>query len=192
MNALEIVIIEVVKLIFFSIAWYLIARFFYPHYSKKVALDIMDDDEYVKKTQRIQETWMHAMVARETDRILDLIMARIENIDVDLSPILSQIKEIELPVGEMLEEMRVWFPKWFKGWYSGLVKADIATQREQDEEVPIMADMAKMNQGNPQAMDAIKAWAIKRNPNLGFLVQLGEMLNNGNSRSPPNQGSGGY
>ncbi len=178
MNALEMVTVELVKLLIFSIVWYLIARFYYPYYSKKVALDIMDDDEYVEKTQQIQETWMHAMVTRETDRLSALVRAEIGSINFD--------PDI------LLREMREWFPKWFKGWYSGLIKADNAVQNEQDGETTAMVDMAKMNRGNPQAMDAIKAWAVKRNPNLAVLVQLGEMLQNNGSRSPPRSGSGGY
>ena len=178
MNALEMVIVELVKLLLFSVVWYLIARFFYPHYSKKVALDIMDDDEYVTKTQAIQETWMHDMVARETDRLSALFR--------------DEIGKIDLETDRILEHLHDWFPSFFNGWYGNLIKKDNAVQQGQDGEVEVMADMAKMNQGNPQAMDAIKAWAIKRNPNLGMLVQLGEMLTNNGTKSPPSSGGGGY
>ena len=193
MNALEMVIVEVVKLILFSLVWYAIARFFYPHYSKKVALDIMDDDEYVRKTQQIQEKWMHAMVKDETTRILDLIMARVDTIAFDSDHIIKQIEKIDIHPDQILEQMREWFPSWFNGWYGSLIKKDNAVQKEQDGATQDIVSYATANKGNPDAMDQIKKWAIARNPNLGALITIAEMFkNNGNSRSPPNQGSGGY
>jgi hypothetical protein len=177
MNALEMVIIELVKLLLFSAVWYLIARFFYPHYSKKVALDIMDDEEYVKKTQSIQETWMHAMVTRETDRLFDLVRAEIGDANVDPD--------------QIVRELREYIPNCLNSWYGNLIKKDNAVQQEQDGSTREMMEYASMNKDNPDALSMIKDLAVRRNPNLAPLIMLVDMFKGNGSRSPP-QGGGGY
>ena len=140
----------------------------------------------------LDETFIQDYQDENRDKLRELIVPEIENAVRGL----LEAKMSELGITIDYDELGRHVKSHIDSWYANLMKKQYQQDAEAEQYIKEAGEYAQINQGNPEALDAIRQQlfnkALSRSPTLALGLQL---LQGGNSGGSVRQGGarkGGY